>query len=187
MVAVVVIEAVAIALLAVAVFGLLRSQGRVLAALRDRAPAASPSAATYPLPSSGAVAPPVVGVDPAGGPVTVAVARGTPPVLLAFLTEGCYECAWWWRALASDHRAIVLPSLAVVTPSPSTERPEGVRRVAPVGIPVVMSSETWEAYGVTVASTFVLVSGGLVRAAGRASTWSDLAAVVARAGEVCPT
>jgi hypothetical protein len=179
----VVIEAVAIALLGVLVFGLLRTQTRRTAAVPGRAPASNTGPAPQPLRCVGAPAPAVAGVDPRGAPVTVAVGPGADPVLLAFLTEGCRECAMWWSALGSARRALLGPSVAVVTPSPSTERPEAVRRVAPAGLPVVMSSDTWEAYGVSAASTFVLVEGGQVRAGGRAYTWDELAAVMAAAGD----
>ena len=183
MVALVVIEAVAIALLAVLVFGLLRNQARLSPAPPRIAPLSSPVAAFQPLGCVGSLAPAISGVDPAGAPVTVAVGPGADTVLLAFLTEGCRECAMWWRTLGAGHRTLLGPSLAVVTPSPSTERAEAVRRIAPAGLFVVMSSETWEAYGVSAASTFVLVEGGQVRAGGRAYTWDDLAGVMATAGD----
>ncbi len=185
MTAVVVAEAVAIALLAVLVAGLLRSHAELADVVRHRLPPPSLPAPAAPLGVAlGGAAPPIRGVDPGGGDASVDLASA--PVLVAFLTGGCRECARWWAALAGAQGRHLGPAVAVVTPDPSTEPAGALRRIVPADLAVVMSSDAWDAYGVQVASTFVLVTDGVVRAAGRAETWDDLATIVGRAPDLSP-
>lgn len=178
MTALVVAEGVAIALLGILVLGLLRNQGRILEILGEREPASDRQLTTTLRVGFGGPAPQVAGVTPGGEAAEVDVASGS--VLLAFLTEGCRECARWWEVLGNGQGHLLGPLLAVVTPSPATERAGALARVAPPGLPVIMSSEAWETYGVTMASTFVLVNDGRLVAAGRATTWDELAAIVSQ-------
>jgi hypothetical protein len=179
MTAVVVVLTVAVALLGILVFGLLRNQAQILALLRQSpaAPAAAPVPSLLPV---GAPAPEVRGTSPTGAPARVDT---DGPVVLAFLTGGCQECARWWAALAHPDPRLSVP-VAVVTPSPSTEPPGALARVAPPGVGVVMATDAWDAYGVQVAGTVVVVAGGRLRAGGRASTWDDLAELLGRAGDL---
>ncbi|MGH9076301.1 MAG: hypothetical protein ACRDY0_02405 [Acidimicrobiales bacterium] len=127
----------------------------------------------------GSPAPAVAGVTPAGDPVVVEASGPGPPVVLAFLTSGCRECRWWWRALGDRGAPPLVGSVTVVTPGPSTESARAVARIAPDGLRVVMSSEAWEAYGVGLASSFAVLSAGRLAGAGWTSNWAGLTALSA--------
>ncbi|MDA8063632.1 MAG: hypothetical protein M0T80_14600 [Actinomycetota bacterium] len=166
--------AIAVVPLAVLVAGVAR---RVLHGTRSpevpvaaRAPI-GPTAPREPL--IGRPAPLVEGVDLSGQP---ARADLSGRVLLAFLTGSCEPCQRFWSGLAEgrDPGAAVV----VVTPSPSTESPRALGRLAGPATPVVMGSEVWIAYEALVAPWFVLVDGGLVLAEGRAESWEQLASLV---------
>lgn len=64
--------------------------------------------------------------------------------------------------------------MVIVTPDPETEDGGEVARRRPEGVPVVMSTATWLAYGVTGSPFFLVVAGGVVRAEGFASSWPEL-------------
>lgn len=198
---VVVIEAVAIVLLALAVVAVRRTHAKNVAVLRGgnlpgglsggappgaggtRAPGVggtpAPPGTDDPLstrlPRAGDPAPPLVGVDPRGLP-----ASWTPsgPAVLAFLTGECLPCRWWWQQLAGP-AARLLPEVVVVTPDPSTDDPAQVAQLAGDELRVVMASDAWAAYGVGGAGTFVAVRDGKVAAAGGAEGWDGLVALVA--------
>lgn len=78
--------------------------------------------------------------------------------LLAFLTTTCASCQGWWQSLATAPPGRELGiQLAIVTPSPSMEDEGLARQLAPAAAHLHMGSETWFAYGVGQAGTFVLV------------------------------
>lgn len=76
--------------------------------------------------------------------------------LLAFLTTTCEPCGAFWEMLALGVPALGVP-VVVVTPSRSMEDERLARRLTPPAARLHMGSETWFAYGVTQAGTFVLV------------------------------
>ena len=101
--------------------------------------------------------------------------------LLAFLTSGCATCAGFWETLGQAG----LPDgvrTVVVAHGAERERPARLRKLAPPGIPVVMSSQAWLDYGVPAAPYFVLVDGS-IRGEGAAATWSALSSLVGDAIE----
>ncbi|HET9078535.1 MAG TPA: hypothetical protein VFN68_16480 [Acidimicrobiales bacterium] len=106
----------------------------------------------------GQPAPPVTGVDPRGGPVSVDPEGRT----LYFLTSSCRPCRPVWATLTGDR-------VAVVTPDPSTEDRAAVAELAPAGVTVVMSSDTWFAYAPGPAPWTATVSAGVVSAEGPAA------------------
>jgi hypothetical protein len=182
--ALVIIETVVVALLAVLVVGLLRSHADILRALHSLGagvgdPAAGlASAGPTDVPvqlgpslprerSTGNVAD-VVGVSPEGDPVAVAV-TGTPRLtLLAFLSSGCASCAGFWTALGDPGRAGLPGDVRVVavTKGPELESPAEVRARAAGRVTVAMSSTAWDDYEVPGSPFFVLIDGGAGRARG---------------------
>jgi hypothetical protein len=179
--AVVVAEAVAIAILSLLISGLLRTQTRIVEALRQLQAAREATPATRHgwdgVPTLAAVAPEVSGVDLDGRPVRLATDRRR---VLAFLTSGCSSCGWWWQQLAAAGSAMVT-GLVVVTPDPGSDAPDDIRALWRPGLAVVMSSGAWEAYGVRSGSTFVVVDDGRIVAAGSAGDWDALAALLSAA------
>jgi hypothetical protein len=182
----VVIEGVAIVLLAVLVAGLLRSHARILTALYQQGtPAVDEPRIPQPVSISRRpepVATDVVGVTPDDETVSISVAAGVD-TLLAFLSGGCSVCSELWAGAPSGES--VLPDrtrLVVVTASPDRESPSRVRRLAPSGVTVVMSTDTWQDYRVPAAPYFVLVDGtGRVAGEGSAQSWSQVAALMGTA------
>jgi hypothetical protein len=112
--------------------------------------------------------------------ITLAV----PRTVLFFLTSSCYGCRPLWDELKS-HRTKSGPAgvaLIVVTPSPSTESARDVAALAPDGKDVLMSSETWHAFGVTAAPWFVVVVDGVIAAEGAAPAGKTQVAALVSAG-----
>ena len=205
--ALIVLQAVALGLMAVLVAGLLRSHAEVLARLHrlesSRAvPVADPArrpatgttgaagaagaAGATRAAGAGSLAPEeVAGVTPFDGTVSVALHPARQPTLLAFLSSGCTTCTPFWDGLRAGLPAGLPghPRVVVVTLGPAEESPERVRRVSPDGVPVVMSSEAWSAFSVPGAPYFAWIDGGSgrVRGEGTGRSWADLAALLADA------
>jgi hypothetical protein len=130
------------------------------------------------------------GVDPQGRQTTVVVdgeatgARaptgGTSKLnqlVLVFLTSSCQPCQLLWGGAAPLGDGV--PTF-IVTPSPSTESRRKVAELAPLTVPVVMSSEAWHAYGVTRAPWLVVLDRGIVAAEGPApADWAGIAGIAA--------
>ena len=190
MTVVVVLLAIAVGVLALLVFGLLRTHAEILRAL-DRAgislddeQAAGPVAGVVPGRSeAGASTGPagardLVGTVPAGGPTKVAVTGVTHFTLLAFLSPGCRTCKRFWEAFESPD--LELPGgdtrLVIVGQDPAHDSESAMAELAPPGVKAVLSSAAWEDYDVPGSPYFVLVDGtdGRVVGAGSALRWEQL-------------
>lgn len=188
--------AVVTALLAVLVAGLLRSHAEILRALHalgadldpDREPARDAARTGFTVPRPTAApreAVDVSGVSPTGDAVSIAVASVGHQTLLAFLTSGCSTCAGFWTAFAGPEvrRTPGGARLVVVTKGVDAESPGRLRRFAPPGVPVVMSSEAWDAFDVPVAPYFAFVDGPTSRVVGEgaAGSWEHLVSMMEQA------
>lgn len=192
--ALVAVETVVLALLALVTVGLLRSHAEVLRRLPDdRADhdhargdehGFEPSfaeGATIParLPGPRGSATPVVDISgPTLDGAEVAISPAKTDTLVAFLSSGCLTCKTFWDGLQPARRA-PLPGgarLVVVVKDPDKESPSRLRDLAPTDLPVVMSSQAWEDYGVTMSPYFLFVgaSSGTVRSEGAASSWEQV-------------
>ena len=183
-----------VALLAVLVIGLLRSHAEILRALHELGigedgavgtggRVAAPSFGVRPgvsLPRGDGAAADVtdlVGLDPWGDPITVAIAGAAHRTLLVFLSSGCLTCHDFWRAFSAPNdlglRADVRP--VIVVKDPAEESQARVQELAPAEVPVVATSAAWQAYGIPVAPYFVLVDGSeRVLGEGAAGTWEQV-------------
>jgi hypothetical protein len=191
--ALLVLEAVALALLGVLVAGLLRSHAEILRALHrlgvgdgDAPPGelrvqpgvARPRATSEP-------ALDVVGTTPGGDALVVEVV-GTPhDTLVAFLSSGCITCHGFWDAFR-DRANLSLPKetkVVIATQGPEQESAPKVLALSPPGVPVVMSTAAWEGYGVPGAPYFIHVQGasGRVLGEGAAGTWAQVASLLQQA------
>jgi hypothetical protein len=180
MVAVVSVETVLLVLLVVLVAGLLRSHAEILRRLGPLASAAAQSPA--PRRAADAPAAALTGSTPSGDAIVLDFAPGAgAPTLLAFLTSGCSTCAGFWQTLGESPLAPGVQTV-VVTHGAERERPARLRELAPVEVPVVMSSAAWEDYAVPGAPYFVLVDGA-IRGEGVATTWAALASLIGDAIE----
>jgi hypothetical protein len=191
MIVLVVAQTVAIAILAVIVFGLLRTHADILRAL-DRAgvPLESDAApaGVGPVPVAAPTVRPdaidIVGTVPGGGPVKVAVA-GDHHTLLAFLSSGCRTCQAFWTEFASP--VVDLPGndtrLVIVAQDPAHDSESKLAELAPTGVRTVCSSDAWTAYGVPGSPYFALVDGrsGRVVGSGTATGWEQVRGLLAQA------
>ncbi len=201
MTALVVVEAVAIALLGLLVAGLLRSHADILRTLHQAGlgdldsarPRTSPGPVPVPFGVQPGVAAPrpeetaavdIAGVTPYDEAVSVAVV-GTPTnTLLAFLSSGCLTCAGFWSAFGGRPELPADTRLVVVTKGAAEESVAKVHDLAPAGVAVVMSSEAWADYAVPGSPYFLLVEGltGVIRGEGAASSWKQVVNLMAEAG-----
>jgi hypothetical protein len=193
MTALIVVETLLLVLLSVLVAGLLRSHAEILRRLSridERAPGASAAAADparteAALPQPRAEATPasdVVGQTLAGEPIHIGVGGAGTNTLLVFLSSGCLSCRSLWDGLEPGVRPRMPGGarLVVVTKDTDQESPRKLRDLAPRDVPVVMSSEAWEAYGVPASPYFIYVDGpsGEVHGEGAASQWSQVVSLL---------
>jgi hypothetical protein len=120
----------------------------------------------------------LVGVSPTLDAVGIAVTGVEQFTLLAFLSSGCGSCLDFWDAFR-EQGPIEIPGdarLVCVTKDPAEESVAHIQRLAPTGVPTVMSSAAWTAYDVPVAPFFVLVDGpsGEVVGEGAANEWGHV-------------
>ncbi len=198
MLAVVIAEGVAIALLAVLVLGLLRSHALILRALHElgaglelEKDAASGGQGSPPGPVAVQIEPGVVpatrsessrahdviGDDLRGRPAQVRLAGGASgagPTLLAFLTSGCSVCQTFWEELGPDTDTPGDARLVVVAKGSGDESPATLQRLARPGVEVVTSSAAWADYDIPGSPYFVLVEDGVVTGEGSATNWPSV-------------
>ena len=182
------IQSVLLVLLAVFVVGLLRSHLDILRALSGfgaQLSGTDPGGATLraaPPPADDA-APgglhDLVGTTPQGDQVSVELAGTAQLTLLAFLSTGCLTCREFWDAFAQPRNAEVIgrhSQVVLLTKGPDVESPGSVAELAPEHLRVVMSSDSFERYGVPYAPWFVVVDGdsSTVLGSGAASSFDEL-------------
>ncbi|HEY8338465.1 MAG TPA: hypothetical protein VIK95_01275 [Egibacteraceae bacterium] len=201
MVALIVVQTLAIILLGVLVAGLLRSHAEILRRLHaldggadtaggdaadDHGFRVHPGLAT---PNEGfADAADLSGVTPWEEAIGVSVVGAGHHTLIAFLSSGCDTCHTFWNAFAEGTPHEDLPPgvrLVVVTHAPSDESLGATRDLAGGldDVPVVMSNDAWRDYGVPGSPYFVLVDGpaGRVIGEGAATSWPQVADLIRRA------
>lgn len=196
--ALVAVETVVLALLALVLIGLLRSHAEILRRLPDVANGpdrhedadlspesmaadddpARPRMTTHlpgPRGTSGPVVD-IVGSTLDGTQLSISPAK--TDTLVAFLSSGCLTCKTFWDGLRPDARE-PLPQdirLLVVVKDREMESPSRLRDLAPPDIPVVMSSQAWTDYDVAMSPYFLFVgaASGTVRSEGSASSWDQV-------------
>lgn len=204
MLAVVIAQGVAIALLAVLVLGLLRSHALILKALHElgagleleREASAEGTGSPGPVAvriepgvvpntrTESSAAHDVVGTDLEGRPVLVELAAPTGrATLLAFLTSGCSVCLTFWEELGPDTATPGDARLVVVTKGTRDESPSVLARLARPGVEVVSSSGAWVDYDIPGSPYFVLVEGGVVTGEGSATSWPAVRDLLGQAVE----
>ncbi|MEQ8840084.1 MAG: hypothetical protein RIB98_03815 [Acidimicrobiales bacterium] len=191
MIVLVIVQTVAIAMLAVIVFGLLRTHAEILRALdragvplEDAAGASPVGPVAVASPTTRGDAVDIVGTVPGGGPVKVAIA-GEHHTLLAFLSSGCRTCQAFWTEFASP--TIDLPGtatrLVIVGQDPAHDSESKLAELAPTGVRTVCSSDAWTAYGVPGSPYFALVDGRSARVvgSGTATGWEQVRGLLQQA------
>jgi hypothetical protein len=188
--ALVAVETVVLALLALLLVGLLRSHAEILRRLpepRDDAAPTPPSAAVtaapdlpvhLPGPRGGSERPVVDIVGATLDGAQLAISPTATDTLVAFLSSGCLTCKTFWDGLRAEQRE-PLPRgvrLVVVVKDREAESPSRLRDLAPPDVPVVMSSQAWADYDVAMSPYFLFVgsTSGTVRSEGSASSWPQV-------------
>lgn len=185
MTALVVAEGVVIVLLAILVVGMLRSHAEILRKLHDLGAgdeaAAAPFATTDDVAQprvTGSAAHDIAGSTPEGGATAIRVKRAGAPTLIAFMSTLCTTCERFWPRFDEPETLAALGSirLVIVTKGAEEERPAKVAQLAPLGVPLVMSSAAWLDYEIPGSPYFVMVDGtsGLVTGEGSAGDWEKL-------------
>lgn len=198
MLAVVVAEGVAIALLAVLVLGLLRSHALILRALHELGAgleleeSAGTQGAAGPVPvdlqpavvararPESSRAPDLLGTALDGAVLSAPVGRGR--TLVAFLTSGCSVCQSFWTVLSESVEVPGNARLVVCVKGPEQESTGEVRRLAAPGLPVLQSSAAWSDYQVPGSPYFVFVEDGTITGEGSATSWAAVRDLMAQAG-----
>jgi hypothetical protein len=178
--ALVVVETLLLILVGLLVAGLLRSHAEILRRLESPEPSSASRAPGVSAPARDRAAPAsdVAGVTLHGDAVQFAVRTPRTNTLLAFLSSGCTTCKIFWDGLQPAVRREVpgIARVVVVTKDSAFESPSRLRALAPPDVPVVMSSEAWDAYGVPGSPYFVYVDGssGQVHGEGMAQSWDQV-------------
>ena len=183
--ALIIIEAIVIVLLVVLVGGLLRSHAEILRQLDSLGagerhesflapPRRSPQLGNGPLQA-------LSGVTPAGASASVALSGSRGHTLLAFLSSTCTACSAFWQGSESFEIASV--RTVVVTKGPESESPAEMKRLAPLQLLTLMSTEAWEAFNVPATPYFALVENeaGRIVGEGSAGDWPRVGEMVRRA------
>jgi hypothetical protein len=207
MLAAVIAEAVAIALLGVLVLGLLRSHALILKALHELGAglelekeagtgvtlattggkAAGPGAVPVEL-ETGVVpatrkdstrAHDIVGTDLDRAEQTVIVSSPGARTLLAFLTSGCSVCETFWNEFQGEVAVPGNGRLQVIAKGPEEESITSLRTLAGP-LQVVQSSAAWTDYDIPGSPYFVYVEGGVVTGEGSATTWPQVRDLMAQ-------
>ena len=182
---------IAIAVLTLIVFGLLRTHADILRALHragisldDSAAASTVGRVAVDGPTRKEAAIDIVGTVPGAGPVSVSVG-GAHHTLLAFLSSGCRTCVAFW----SEFKSPVLElggeeaRLVIVAQDPAHDSESQLVELAPKGVRTVCSSAAWEAYGVPGSPYFVLIDGRnkTIVGSGTATNWPQVRRLLAAA------
>ena len=176
----------AVGVLALLVFGLLRSHAEIIRALHragisleeSGGHAELPGVPRDPPPSAGGGAHDIVGVSPGGNPIKISVTGALGLTLLAFLSSGCRTCETFWTAFAEPD--LDLPGartrLVIVGQDPPLESEAAFAGLAPPGVKAVLSSAAWQDYDVPGSPYFALVDGTNNRmvGSGTAAGWDQM-------------
>ena len=190
MLTLVIIEGIVILLLTVLVAGLLRSHAEILRTL-DRLGAGDEGSANRGGVTLGptrrstgsAATDAIVGATLDGGSRTVALTGSRGYVLAAFLSSGCSTCRAFWSSFDKD-LDLPHPDIrpVIVTKDAAEESVSDLRTLAPRDVPVLMSSEVWDAFRVPGTPYFQLIdtADGSVLGEGSAANWSRLLDMIRR-------
>ena len=95
--------------------------------------------------------------------------------LVAFLSSGCTTCQEFWNAFRREPELPPGARLVVVTKSPDEESPSALHDRRPDGVPLLMSDETWEAFGVPGSPYFAYVdASGRLLGEGSGASWPQV-------------
>ncbi len=177
---------VVVGLLAILVFGLLRSHADILRRLESIGAGTDLGSEGHAHENElrlnigskpGQATPDLVGVDPAGDPVAISTGVGVDPLLIAFLSTTCSSCSVFWENLNGTENYIGgrKHRVVIATLGADEESPSRAASLSRGSADVVMTSQGWEDFDVPGAPYFVMVDPGKgVIGEGSAMTFSAL-------------
>ena len=191
MAALVIVETIGLAVLAVLVAGLLRGYAEVLRLLHhlgvdefdpDAPVALAPARRRVEAPQrGGSEAHDVAGLTPVGDAVVIGVSHPDANVLMVFLSSGCDTCARFWEAMAAGrHRALGTRVIAI-TRDGDQESVGRLRQWGAEGVEVVLSNRAWDDYRVPGSPYAIFCHGGAIVGEGTATSWEQLESLVDQA------
>ena len=180
----VVVETIALGLMAVLVAGLLRSHAEILRLLHhlgaDYLGESSPAPATAPRRDTG-TASDIAGVTPFGDALVVGLSNTDSSALLLFLSTGCEKCGHFLESIASGmHRSLGMRVL-VVTRSSDQESVGVLRAWQERGVEIVMSSPAWDDFRTPGSPYVVFCNRGHIAGEGTAGSWGQIESLVTQA------
>lgn len=204
MLAIVIAEGVAIALLGILVLGLLRSHALILKALHELGAGlelekeagtgvttATTAGSPGPVPveletgvvpatrSDNSTARDIVGTTLDRQERTVTVTTPGTRTLLAFLSSGCSVCQTFWEEFRGGVDVPGQGELRIIAKGPEEESATSLRGLAG-GLEVLQSSAAWSDYDIPGSPYFVYVEGGVVTGEGSATTWPQVRDLMAQ-------
>jgi hypothetical protein len=192
MTAIVTVETLVLALVILLLAGLLRSHAellRVVTHLEGLLGTPSEPAAAELAASTASLdrAPDLIGDTLQRGRYRIPLTPSSKNTLIAFLSSGCSTCGDFWREFreSADLRLPAHVQLVIVAKDRMYEAVSQLRKVAPEGIPMLLSSQAWTDYHVPVSPYFVYVDGatGRIHGSGSAETWDQAISLLADAVE----
>jgi hypothetical protein len=193
MTALVVIEAVALVLLAMLVAGLLRSHADILRALddlgagREGAPPAKRAdvlgrSTRDQRPTALQTAHELRGHTIDGESIAVAFGDADESAVLAFLSANCHSCEPFWKEFAQPRSQP--DDLRLIVVVQGADNLSLIRRLAGDDLLVVVSDDAWFEYEVPGSPHFVLIDGGAVAGEGTGADWQQVTDLLRHAGGV---
>lgn len=204
MLAIVVAEGVAIALLGILVLGLLRSHALILKALHELGAGlelekeagtgvttATTGGTPGPVPveletgvvpasrGTSSTAHDIVGTDLDRQERTVTVTTPGSRTLLAFLSSGCSVCQTFWEEFRAGVEVPGNGQLRIIAKGPEEESVSTLRDLAG-GLEVLQSSAAWTDYDIPGSPYFLYVEGGVITGEGSATTWPQVRDLMAQ-------
>ncbi|HEX2902231.1 MAG TPA: hypothetical protein VHO01_02135 [Jatrophihabitans sp.] len=198
MIALQIVELVALAVLAVLVAGLLRGYASVLRRLHDLDAGTLPAGTggAPPFRTAGGVVAPaqqiegreewapshdIDGVTLRGEIVSVRTVGVAQDTIIAFLSASCEGCTGFWQELADRSWTVPVGSrLVVVSKGPDEESPSMLQQLCPPDVDLVMSSQAWVDFAVPGSPYVVVADGhtGRIKGEGSGSSFTQVGGLI---------
>ena len=95
--------------------------------------------------------------------------------MVAFLSSGCSTCQAFWTAFRDRPELPEGARLVVVTKGPEEENLAALEQRRPAAVPLLMSEETWESFGVPGSPYFAYVdASGQLLGEGSGASWPQV-------------
>lgn len=186
MLAIVIVEGLAIVVLGLLVVGLLRSHAEILKSLHELGAGVEVDAAprrAVPVEIGARTGRDVIGTTPDGSAAAIGVVGAPQHTLLAFLSTTCVTCLPFWDEFNGRPELPAGTRLVVVLQDQDSDK--RLRTLAGPTLTVVKSSTAWEDYEVPGSPHFILVEAGTGRLLGEGTgnTWDQVHDLMAQASQ----